>query len=300
MSAPMASVRAARLPVWIILGPPGSGKGTYAQLLAKRFGLAHISTGDLARQAAKDVKQTELRRLMGSGSLLPDVLIINLLRGHLEVLAADLRQEQERLQECLQERRALGDLPFTDFGPFGPSRSAVVRGVLLDGFPRTLEQAELLQQELQPATIALRIHLSDKHILAKIDGRRVCQQCWRGYNVVDVSDHEEGVFMPPLLPEGVASSPALRTASELRCSCGGSAMRRGDDAPHVAQGRLQRHHATEGPVAGFFARQGVLLEHRVRRGIEDIEDLVSRIQAALGGRASAPASGSTARQEARL
>mmetsp|Transcript_136883 Transcript_136883/g.437932 ORF Transcript_136883/g.437932 Transcript_136883/m.437932 type:complete len:258 (-) Transcript_136883:89-862(-) len=246
-------------PIWVILGPPGSGKGTYASLLASRFGVLHLSTGDLARGAAKEPGHEELRRLMDAGELLPDSMIVVLLRERLNSLA-------------------------------GTSTAAGVTAVLLDGFPRSLPQAQLLHEDLQPVSLAIRIHLSDKHILAKIAGRHVCEKCGRGYNTVDVKDPEEGVYMPPMLPK---ASPSPSSSSALICDCGGALVRRGDDGQEVAELRLKKHHSSEGPVAEFFRRRGVLLEHNVRRGVEDLDDLAVRIRAFLKERSSAEQHGAS-------
>lgn len=234
-----------RLVVWAILGPPGSGKGTFASRLAPLFGLKHLSTGDLAREAAKEPGHSELRRLMNSGQLLPDATIITLLR------------------EWLAKGKAAG-----------------ASGVLLDGFPRNLAQAQMLN-ELYPVQLALRIHLSDKHILAKLAGRLVCGTCGNGYNTTDIRDTEDGVCMPPLLPRSV---PPGADIEQLRCDCGGRLSRRRDDAPEVAARRLVSHHAEEGPIMEFFRTRQVLVEHRVQRGVEDVGELCERVQGWLRSR----------------
>lgn len=212
---------------WVIIGPPGSGKGTYAKLLAKRFNLDHFSTGDLAREKLTDAS---LRKLMDDGQLLPDSMIFKL----------------------LIER--LGDVP------------QKASGVLLDGFPRTLAQAEMLKQIL-PVQLALEIQLNDKHILAKTLGRRTCSDCGAGYNVADVHDDVEQVYMPKILS---ASGPD-------RCQCGGCLVQRKDDAPHVAQARLDAHHRSFDPILAVYRAQGLLLQHRVKYGVGDMDELYQRI-----------------------
>lgn len=239
--AAIAAVRAARsmafaecnLPIWVLLGPPGSGKGTYASLIAPRFGLDHVSPGELVREALSRPELASQRRAVEAGQLLPDAMVIALLR--------------ERLCKT----------------------PACARGVLLDGFPRTAEQAKLLDATAN-VVVALRIHLEDKHILAKIAGRRVCNVCSRSYNLANVCDKEGGVIMPPILPSGGDPS---------RCDCGALLQARSDDAPAVAAQRLRRDHDASKPVLEFYRQRGVLMDHRVQRGVADMDDLAARLVA---------------------
>mmetsp|Transcript_57865 Transcript_57865/g.130469 ORF Transcript_57865/g.130469 Transcript_57865/m.130469 type:complete len:283 (-) Transcript_57865:82-930(-) len=246
-SALRAAGRSSKVPVWVILGPPGSGKGTYAKLLAPRFGLEHLSTGDLAREAAQQPSRADLRSMLEAGQLLPDTVVAALLA--------------ERLAEV----------------------PATTSAVLLDGFPRTLSQAQLLEEHL-PVALALSVALQDKHILSKIAGRRVCDSCGRTFNVADVQDEENGVFMPPILPRsaGPAACPvSAAPGHELRCDCGGQLSLRTDDGPKVAEARLARHHAEAGPVIEFFRSRGKLIEHKVHKGVADMGALSIRIQGYL-------------------
>lgn len=237
-------------PLWLILGPPGAGKGTYAALLAERFGVVPLSTGELARQAAQDPRNAAFREQMDRGGLLPDHAVLALLRARLSELSS------------------AGNCP---------------PAVLLDGFPRTLRQAQMLTQ-VGPVSLALQITLCDRHIAAKLAGRYVCRDCGRGYNSVRVDDPVDDVCMPPVLPRslscgGVADrgTPSLHG---VPCDCGGVLARRHDDSPDVVEQRLREHHSREASVLSFYRKQGVLVEHRVRRGVEDADELSARVVAA--------------------
>lgn len=239
---------------WVLLGPPGSGKGTYAKLLSKRFGgLHHVSTGDLARRAFTGPEHASLRDRMKAGELLPTLTVV-------ELLNSELRRVQPK-------------------------------AVLLDGFPRTPEQAQLVDEELSTSNaqrLAVQIILHEKHILAKIAGRRVCGTCGAGYNLADVDDAEDKVFMPPILPRSAAPAPGAaqgssskRNAAELRCDCGGCLLKREDDDLDVARQRIKKHVDLEVPVANHFQRQGTLLTYKVHRGVGDIDWLSAQIEAHL-------------------
>lgn len=231
--------------IWVVLGPPGSGKGTYSQILAERFGMQHLSTGDLARDAARDPKHADLKKLIDAGQLLPDEAIIELL--------------SERLQPS---------------APEGKTPAAI-----LDGFPRSVAQAKLLGK----VSLALVFELGDKHILAKIGGRCVCSACKKTYNVCDIADDEDGVYLPPILPRNADAAAAMgASAEQLACdNCGNRLSRRSDDAVEVAAERLRLHHAREGEIVDFYRRSDVLLEHKVRHGVADMPALEARIRAFL-------------------
>lgn len=220
-------------PCWVIIGPPGSGKGTYAKLLSQRFNLDHFSTGDLARDGLTD---PSLRRLMEAGTLLPDEAIVPLFLERLKAVPAS------------------------------------AFGVLLDGFPRTLKQAELLET-LRVVDLALEIQIKDEHIMAKTAGRRKCANCGAGYNIADVCDHVDRVFMPPILPASASSS----NFDTMRCTCGGSLHPRIDDAPSVVAARLKSHHSHFDPIIDWYRDRNVLMSYRVHQGVGDMDELSERI-----------------------
>lgn len=137
----------------VFLGAPGAGKGTQARLLVERFGVPQISTGDMLREAVKQGTPLglEAKRLMDAGDLVPDALMIGLIR--------------ERLAEADAQR-----------------------GFLLDGFPRTEGQAEaldaLLQELGKPLQLALEVRVPDSVLVERLSGRRVCRACGASYHVL--------------------------------------------------------------------------------------------------------------------
>lgn len=202
----------------------------------------------------KKPENAALKRQLDSGGLLPQSVIWELL--------------QERL-------RAVPD-----------SASAA----LIDGFPRTLDQAKMLDT-LCSVSIAVQVILKDEHILAKIDGRLTCPSCKRGFNTVHVHDENNQVFMPPILPKNLVAPAAagltgfgtqvnLFPEQELYCDCdcGTLLERRPDDAVEVAAARLRNHHEQAGPVLDYYARQGKLLQYFVQHGVQDMDTLAERIR----------------------
>jgi adenylate kinase len=189
----------------VLLGAPGSGKGTQAERIAPAFGLPHISTGDILRGAVK--AGTELgrtaKRFMDAGDLVPDEVVIGIIR--------------ERLTE--------------------PDTAA---GFMLDGFPRTLEQATALDEMLAGAGRALRfvllIDVPEEELVQRLAGRRACRSCGRGYNVV---------FDPPKV-EGVCDA------------CGGELFQRDDDNEDTVRNRLTVYRRQTEPLVGYYRDKGVL------------------------------------------
>jgi adenylate kinase len=190
--------------VVILLGAPGAGKGTQAQRLAAAEGLPHVSTGDLFR--ANLGQNTELGRrakgYMESGQLVPDELVVDMLFDRV-------------------------------------SRDDCRRGYLLDGFPRTLPQAEALSTRLgassQPQVVELEV--DDDVIVRRAAGRLTCSQCGH-------IQHRE--FSPPKVA-GVCDQ------------CGGSLTQRKDDQPEVVRQRLAVYHEQTKPLSQFYANRGQLV-----------------------------------------
>jgi adenylate kinase len=191
----------------VLLGAPGSGKGTQAERLAEEFRIPHIATGDLFRDNLR--KQTELGRLaktyMDRGELVPD-----------DVTDAMVR---ERL-----------------------ARPDAREGFLLDGYPRTLHQAQALTEMLaemrrRPAA-AIYLNVSDGEIVQRLSGRWTCRECQAPYHLQ---------FKPPARP-GVCDA------------CGGPLFQRDDDQPATVAARLRTFHAQTEPVIEYFARAGLLVE----------------------------------------
>lgn len=186
--------------VILMMGPPGSGKGTQAVRLAERFSMPHVSTGDMFRDHLK--KNTplgqEARGYLEAGKLVPDTLVINMLKNRISQ------------PDCSQ-------------------------GFLLDGFPRTIPQAEELAVVLKPNynLIVLDLIVADETVRQRISGRRTCVGCGKSYHVM---------FAPP--------------QTENQCdSCKAQLIQRKDDAEDVVQARLNAYHAQTKPLEGFYKEQ---------------------------------------------
>jgi adenylate kinase len=188
----------------ILFGPPGAGKGTQGALLAEHFGWLRLSTGDVLRDAVKrgtDMGR-EARRYMDAGELVPDQVILGIVRDFLAGEAAD-------------------------------------RGVIFDGFPRTIQQAEgldtLLRELQRPLDAVLVLEVDDEALVKRLSGRRSCSQCGAVYNV-----H----FDPP--------------AADGRCSrCGGELTLRPDDEPGTVRRRLQVYQEQTAPLLAHYEGSAV-------------------------------------------
>jgi adenylate kinase len=210
----------------IFLGAPGSGKGTQAVRLAERISVLHLSTGDLLRAAVKN--GTELGKkaeeYMKAGELVPDDIIIGL----------------------IEEKQKAGDLD---------------SGFILDGFPRTIPQAEALDAmfERVGAKIdkAVLLDVDDEEIIKRLSGRMYCADCQAGYNYP--------ANMPKV--EGVCDK------------CGGKLVRRPDDEPEVVRNRLEVYKKQTQPIEDYYRNQSVLLEIP---GVGTPDDIFTGVENGLG------------------
>lgn len=189
--------------VVILLGAPGAGKGTQAQRVAKELGLAHIATGDLFRENLKGETPLGLKakEFMNAGRLVPDELVIEMLFDRV-------------------------------------SRPDCEQGYLLDGFPRTVPQAEALEKALgaEADLQVLNLEVRDEVIVGRATGRLLCRGC-------DAIFHRE--FSPPA-KAGVCDA------------CGGELYTREDDREEVVSERLNVYHAQTAPLVDFYGSRGVL------------------------------------------
>ena len=195
----------------VFLGPPGVGKGTYASRLAPVLGIPHISTGDLLREEVK--AQTPLGKLIE------------------ERINKGILMRDEEITEVLKKRLARDDAQ---------------KGFILDGYPRTLNQARLLDG-LVEIDLAVLFHLPEDIIIKKLAGRRVCKECGATYNVVAITGE---VHLPALLPE-----------KEGVCDhCGSPLEEREDDKEDVTGKRLAIYREQTVPVEDYYRKNGQLLE----------------------------------------
>lgn len=185
----------------ILLGAPGSGKGTQAELMTKRLGMPAISTGDILRKAIKD--GTEMGALaekyMTAGQLVPDDVMVGIIKDRL------------KQQDC-------------------------INGFILDGFPRTLSQAQALEAMHVAIDSVLSFEIADEVIKRRLTGRRVCAQCGAIYHIERLKPRVEGVCD----------------------SCGGALTIRKDDQPETVVNRLRVFNETIDPIKDFYRRQGKL------------------------------------------
>ena len=206
----------------ILLGAPGAGKGTQADIIKKTLGIPTISTGNILRAAVKNGTPTGLRakEYMDAGKLVPDDVIIGII--------------SERLQE-----------------------PDCANGYILDGVPRTIAQAEALEQAGIRFDAVVAIEIPDERIVARMGGRRVCESCGASYHVVNIPPKKEGI-----------------------CDvCGGALKQRKDDDPETVKDRLAVYHKETEPLKDFYENLGVL---KLVEGNQPIEAATRDILAALG------------------
>lgn len=208
----------------IFLGPPGTGKGTQARRLNEKFGWHPLSSGDILRAeiAAKSEIGNKAAKYVSSGALVPDEIVTGV------ILAG------------------LGRLDHS-------------KGFILDGFPRTVNQAESLHAGLEQSgpeiDAAIDFQLADKAILERIVTRRICKNCSATYNVR---------FNPPREPD--------------RCDrCGGPVVQRVDDSEEVVQKRLVTYREQTAPLIDYYARKSLLHSVDASAGIDDVGQQVMRI-----------------------
>lgn len=204
----------------VVLGPPGVGKGTYSGFLSKKYGIPNISVGDLFRNAIK--KQTELgkriKNYVSSGDLVPDEIVIELVKNRLE--EADCKN-----------------------------------GFLLDGYPRTVPQAEAMMK-FKKIDVALNFVAPDEVIMDRIGGRRTCSKCGAIYHIKNV---------PPTI-EGICDN------------CTGRLVQRADEKPEVIKNRLEVYRKKTKPVADYLRKQDLVAEIDANYPIEEIDKIIAQCE----------------------
>jgi len=197
----------------IFMGPPGSGKGTYSSRIGAQKEWAHISTGDMLRAEIKNESElgTEAKKYMDEGKLVPDELIINMLKNRIEQ------------DDCKS-------------------------GFILDGFPRTIPQAESLET-VTKMDVVINLAVPEHVIIGKILARRTCEKCGNIYNIADITFGPNNEYrMPPLSPkvEGICDK------------CGGKLVSRSDETEEIIKNRLKIYKEQTEPLVNFYKEKGLL------------------------------------------
>ena len=210
----------------IMLGAPGAGKGTQAKMIADKYGVPHISTGDIFRANIKNGTELgmEAKKYMDQGLLVPDELTVRIL---LDRVAQD---------DCKN-------------------------GYVLDGFPRTIPQAEVLDSELTKLgdhiDYAINVDVPDENIVKRMSGRRACLTCGATYHIEHVPPKKEGI-----------------------CDvCGSELVLRDDDKPETVKNRLNVYDEHTQPLIDFYTEKGVL---KTVDGTVPMEEVFAAITAILG------------------
>ena len=210
----------------VFLGPPGAGKGTHAQRLMKELGIPQISTGDMFRRAIREQTPTGLdaKRYIDKGELVPDEVVVAMVK--------------ERLAE-----------------------PDCQHGYILDGFPRTIPQAEKLTEALKAENSALDyaidVDVPDENIINRMSGRRACLKCGMTYHISYAAPKQDGV-----------------------CDkCGADLVLREDDKPETVKKRLDVYHTQTKPLIDYYRNENIL---RSVDGTQDMEDVFRDITKILG------------------
>ena len=205
----------------IFLGAPGAGKGTQAEIVAEKYNIPTISTGNIIREALKNGTEMGLKAkaYTEAGQLVPDEVVIGIIK----------------------ERLAKGDCE---------------NGFILDGFPRTIPQAEALDAMGIIIDKVVDIEVPDEAIAERMTGRRVCPDCGASYHLVNKKPAKEGICD----------------------SCGAALIQRKDDAPETVADRLKVYHDQTEPLKGYYEKTGKL---EIVEGLGDVADITARVIKAL-------------------
>lgn len=210
----------------IMLGAPGAGKGTQAKQIADKYSIPHISTGDIFRANIKNGTElgNKAKTYMDQGLLVPDELVV-------ELVADRIQQD-----DCKN-------------------------GFVLDGFPRTIPQAEALDAALEKINekmdYAIDVDVPDENIIKRMSGRRACLNCGATYHIVSIPTKVEGI-----------------------CDrCGSPVVLRDDDQPETVKKRLEVYHEQTQPLIDYYKTQEIL---RTVNGVQPMEDVFESIVEILG------------------
>lgn len=209
----------------VMLGAPGAGKGTQAQMIADQYKIPHISTGDIFRENVKNGTELgmEAKKYMDQGALVPDELTVRILLDRVD-------------------------------------RDDCKNGYVLDGFPRTIPQAEVLDKALrkigEKIDYAINVDVPDENIIKRMSGRRACLTCGATFHIEHIPPKQEGI-----------------------CDkCGKELIQREDDKEETVKNRLEVYHKQTQPLIDFYTEQNVL---RTVDGTADMKDVFAAINEIL-------------------
>ena len=206
----------------VLLGPPGAGKGTHAKILANQYKAAHLAAGDILRGHIKNKTPLgqKAKDIIERGQLVPDDLVNEMMFDEMK-------------------------------------RAGLNKGFILDGFPRTIGQAEALDRFLKgnntTLDAALNFETSEKVVIDRLSGRRVCPKCGKNYHIRNIPPKKEGI-----------------------CDeCGVELTQRKDDKPETIKHRLEVYHKETEPLIGYYTKKGI---NRPISGDAEVPELQSQIK----------------------
>lgn len=205
----------------VLLGPPGAGKGTQAVRLVEKYEIPHISTGDIFRKNIKEGIELgkKAQEYMNAGALVPDELVVDLVKDRLQQ------------DDCKN-------------------------GFLLDGFPRTIFQAEKLDEFLSESNlkmdIVINLKVEKEALIKRLTGRRVCKDCGASYHIVNIPPKKEGV-----------------------CDiCGGELIQRKDDNIETVENRINVYEEQTAPLIGYYKEAGSLVDFDGEASLDEVFDAI--------------------------
>ncbi len=207
----------------IFLGPPGAGEGTHAKEVSHILNIPHISTGDIFREHVKN--QTELgikvKSYLDSGSLVPDELVWEVVKDRI-------------------------------------SKEDCKNGFILDGFPRTIPQAEMLEKYLKEKNAVIKViylDASDELVIKRLSARRVCKNCGAIYNLISMPPKKDGI-----------------------CDiCGGELYQRSDDKPEVIKQRLETYYKETQPLIDYYRNKGIMYTISAEKEREEVLNEILKV-----------------------
>ena len=205
----------------IIMGAPGAGKGTQSEKISEKWNIPAVSTGDMLRSAVREGTEMGLtaKSFMDAGQLVPDEVVIGIIKDYL-------------------------------------SSDKCANGFILDGFPRSIPQAQALEDMGVRIDAVLSIEVADEKIVERMSGRRVCPTCGASYHILYKPSEKEGVCT----------------------KCGADLIIRKDDNPETVLARLHTYHQQTEPLKGYYANKGLLIEIE---GQEEVADTTALTFGAL-------------------